>query len=67
MTFAADRKTVDAASSLMTLYGADAGNEADARANVSRDRGNMIWFCHWRQVTRVIDALSEGRSGETLH
>lgn len=67
MTFAADRKTVDAASSLIQLYGKAAGDEAQARANVSRDRGNVIRFCHWRQVTRVIDMLSEGHSGETLH
>lgn len=67
MTFAADRKTVDAASSLMMLYGKAAGDEAEARANVSRNRGNVIRFCHWRQVVRVIDALSTVTSGETLH
>ncbi len=67
MPFAADRKTVDAASSLMLLYGEAAGDEAAARANVSRDRGNVIRFCHWRQVSRVIDALSECHLDETRH
>lgn len=67
MTFAADRKTFDSASSLMLLYGAAAVDEAEARAAVSRDRGNVIRFCHWRQVTRMIETLSQGHSGETLH
>lgn len=67
MTFAADRKTYDSANSLMLLFGAAAINEAEARASVSRDRGNLIRFCHWRQVTRMIETLTEGRSTQTLH
>ncbi len=67
MPFAADRETVDAASSLITLYGKGAGDEAAARADVSRNRGNVIRFCHWRQVRRIIDALSSCHSDETRH
>jgi hypothetical protein len=67
MLFAADRKTIDSASSLMMLYGNDARDEANARANVSRDRGNVIWFCHWRQVRHVIEALSAETHNETRH
>ena len=67
MPFAADRKTVDAASSLMMMYGSSAAAEALARADVSRNRGNVIRFCHWRQVKHVIDALAGAGDGETLH
>jgi hypothetical protein len=46
------------ASELMQLYGDDAGFEAAARAERSRDEGNVARFCHWRQIERVIATLS---------
>ena len=46
------------ASELMTRFGDDAGFEAAARAERSRDEGNIARFCHWRQIERVIATLS---------
>jgi hypothetical protein len=46
------------ASDLMRRYGDDAGFEAAARAERSRDDGNVARFCHWRQIERVIATLS---------
>ncbi len=54
----ADRKTLDDATALMAAFGNFAGSEAALRADRSRDRGNAIQFCHWRQVERLIVALS---------
>jgi hypothetical protein len=42
----------------MQRYGDDAGFEAAARAERSRDDGNVARFCHWRQIERVIATLS---------
>ena len=46
------------ASELMHRFGDDAGFEAAARAERSRDEGNVARFCHWRQIERVIATLS---------
>ena len=46
------------AAELMQRYGDDAGFEAAARAERSRDEGNVARFCHWRQIERVIATLS---------
>ena len=46
------------ASDLIERFGDDAGLEAAARAERSRDDGNVVRFCHWRQIERVIATLS---------
>ena len=46
------------AAELMDRFGDDAGYEAAARAERSRDEGNVSRFCHWRQIERVIAMLS---------
>jgi hypothetical protein len=46
------------ASDLIARFGDDAGFEAAARAERSRDDGNVLRFCHWRQIERVIATLS---------
>lgn len=56
--FVADRISLDHAAALMQDFGADAGDEAKARADRSRDVGNIVHFCRWRQVERLISALS---------
>jgi hypothetical protein len=63
----ADRKTLDDATALMTAFGEFAGSEAALRADRSRDRGNAINFCHWRQVERLIVMLSVERVQGTVH
>ena len=51
-------RIVDAAL-LLETYGDNAGFEAAARAEASRDKGNVARFCHWRQIERVIVTLSD--------
>ncbi len=64
---ATDRKTADAASELIAGFGASAAPEAAARAAESRNRGNTIRFCHWRQVERMIALLADDRATGTIH
>ena len=52
---------------LMERYGDDAGFEAAARAEQSRDLGNVGRFCHWRQIERVIATLTSEEITDTIH
>ncbi len=63
----ANRKTLEDASALMEAFGGFAGEEAALRADSSRDRGNAILFCHWRQVERLIDMLLTNHVIGTVH
>ena len=45
------------ATDLMARYGDHAEDEAASRADRSRDLGNVIHFCHWRQIERTIAML----------
>ena len=55
------------ASELIERYGSDASLEAAARAEQSRDDGNVVRFCHWRQIERVIATLSTDEAAGTIH
>jgi len=55
------------ASELIERFGDDAPGEARRRAGESRDRGNHIHFCRWRQVERLVAVMAGGRGGGTLH
>ena len=55
------------ASDLIERYGDDAGFEAAVRAERSRDNGNVVRFCHWRQIERVIATLSSDEITDTIH
>ena len=55
------------ASDLIARYGDNAGYEAAARAERSRDDGNVARFCHWRQIERVIATLSSDEVLGTVH
>jgi hypothetical protein len=55
------------ASDLIDRYGDDAGFEAAARAERSRDDGNLARFCHWRQIERVIATLGSDEVIGTVH
>jgi hypothetical protein len=37
------------------------------RAEQSRDDGNVVRFCHWRQIERVIVALASDEVLGTIH
>ena len=52
---------------LIERYGDDAAFEAAARAERSRDDGNVVRFCHWRQIERVIATLSCDEVTGTVH
>jgi len=55
------------ASDLIDRYGDDAAFEAAARAERSRDLGNVARFCHWRQIERVIATLACDEVRGTVH
>ena len=61
------RPALSDASDLIERFGDDAGFEAAARAERSRDEGNVTRFCHWRQIERVIATLSSDEVYGTIH
>ena len=61
------RRALHEASDLIDRYGDDAGFEAAARAERSRNDGNVMRFCHWRQIERVIATLSNAEVTGTVH
>lgn len=67
MPYLSGRKSYDDAAELITLFGDNAGYEAAARADRSRDQGNHIRFCHWRQIERLIVLLAHDMPLGTVH
>jgi hypothetical protein len=65
--FIAGRLTLTEASELMDRFGQAAALEAAARAARSRDVGNLLHFCHWRQIERVIETLSSHEVLGSVH
>jgi len=65
--FIPDRTALADASELMETYGEDAAAEAAARADRSRDDGNVVRFCHWRQIERLIASLRTEVVAGTVH
>ena len=65
--YLADRSSVDTAHELIAAFGDDAGFEAAARADKSRDLGNHVHFCRWRQIERLIVLMSVRRAVGTVH
>lgn len=65
--FIAGRRALAEASDLIDRFGDDAGLEAATRAESSRDAGNVLRFCHWRQIERVIATLSSEEVRGTVH
>ena len=61
------RNSLADAALLLETYGDNAGFEAAARAEVSRENGNVLRFCHWRQIERVIVTLSDSEIRGTIH
>lgn len=52
---------------LIDRLGPHAASEAAARASRSRDLGNLVQFCRWRQIERTINFLSGDGDGHSLH
>jgi len=55
------------AADLIERFGQGAGLEAATRAERSRDDGNIMRFCHWRQIERVIATLSSDEVVGSIH
>lgn len=65
--FVVDRASALDAARLLTEFGDDAAAQAAARADLSRDKGNVIHFCRWRQIERLIGVMSDPQSEQTRH
>ena len=61
------RLALSDASELIERFGDDAGLEAASRAESSREAGNVVRFCHWRQIERVIATLASEEIRGTVH
>ncbi len=55
------------AAELIDRFGEFAADEAAARARSSRDLGNVIHYCRWRQIQRLIEVLNTGGVEGTVH
>jgi len=66
MPWLGHRSEVADATRLIAAFGDDAGFEAAARADRSRDLGNHIHFCRWRQIERLIVLMSAGAAVGTV-
>ena len=62
-----DRAAASDAADLIDRFGAHAAGEAAARAGRSRDVGNVIAFCRWRQIERLILVLALATGARTIH
>lgn len=62
-----EQRDVIQAQALMDSYGVTAGIEAAERAEASRNIGNHIQFCRWRQIERLIIMLSVQTTLGTVH
>ena len=65
--FITGRAALHDAATLIETHGDNAGFEAASRAEHSRDAGNVIRFCHWRQIERVIATLASDEVRGTIH
>lgn len=65
--FISGRPALEDAAELIRHFGDDAGFEAAARAEESRGKENVVRFCHWRQVERVIATLSSEEVLGSIH
>lgn len=65
--YVADRAMVAEATDLIVRFGGDAAVEAAERADRSRDLGNVVHFCRWRQVERLVVLLTAPEVIGTVH
>lgn len=67
LPYLADRTSYEDAAELIARFGDNAGYEAATRADKSRDLGNHIHFCRWRQIERFIVLMSVNAPVGTVH
>ena len=65
--FLSGRAAFDDAMSLIAEHGEDAPAVAAARADASRDKENVLGFCHWRQIERFTALLAGEDVAGSLH
>lgn len=62
-----DAAAAHEAAELIDRFGEFAADEAAARATKSRDLGNVIHYCRWRQIQRLIEVMHGNGFESTLH
>ena len=67
LPYVTGRAALADAQALIATFGASAAIEAALRAGRSREVGNHIHFCHWRQIERLVDVLSASEAIGTVH
>lgn len=67
MPYIADARSVLDAADLIAAHGEEAALFASIRADRSRNLGNHIRFCHWRQIERLIGVLNSDHAPGTVH
>jgi hypothetical protein len=68
IVYLSDASAAADAAELIARFGIHAASEAAARADRSRDLGNVIHFCRWRDIERMIETLSAtGAADATIH
>lgn len=67
LPYLTSRKSLDDATDLIAQFGTSAGLEAQLRADASREKGNHIHFCHWRQIERLIVLMTIDQPIGTIH
>lgn len=65
--FILDRATIDSATELLSTFGASAEQEAASRAAQGREAGNLLSFCRWRQIERIVAVLADDAVCGTVH
>jgi hypothetical protein len=65
--YVADRAVLADATDLIARFGLDAPVEAAARADRSRDLGNVVHFCRWRQIERLVLLLTADEVIGSVH
>ena len=63
----ADRAVFHEATGLIERLGDFAGSEAALQASRSRDLGNVVHYCRWRQVERMIVMLCDDAVTGAVH
>lgn len=67
LPYVADRAVLADATDLIARFGLDAAIEAAARADRSRDLGNVVHFCRWRQIERLVLLLTADEVIGSVH
>lgn len=65
--YISDASDLATAHELISDFGTRAADEAVARAADARDNDNVIRFCRWRQVARLVNLLARPGVWGTIH